>query len=360
MRAAERDKPMKIIIDAMGGDNAPKEMLLGAAAAVREYGVQIVAVGRREQIEECAKENGIELAGITVANASETIEMCDEPTAAIRRKKDSSMVVGLRMLAAGEGDAFVSAGATGALLAGATLIVKRLKGVKRPAIGTVIPGAQQPYLLLDSGANVECRPEMLNAFAVMGSVYMEKVMGRKNPAVALVNNGAEETKGTPAYVQAHGLLRATRNIRFAGNIEPRDVPAGNADVVVCDGFTGNVILKLTEGVAKMLMGELKSVFMSSPKTKLAYLLVKDGLRGFKKKLDADEHGGALMLGVSKPVIKAHGSSNAKAFCNAIRQAKLCVERGAVESMREKLAAADDAEQAQEQSGPAVRCKEKKE
>ena len=216
------------------------------------------------------------------------------------------MVVGLRMLAAGEGDAFVSAGSTGALLAGATLIVKRLRGVKRPAIGTVIPGAKQPYLLLDSGANVECRPEMLSAFATMGSVYMEKVMGRANPSVGLVNNGAEETKGTPAYVEAHRLLKYNKNIRFAGNVEPKDVPQGNVDVVVCDGFTGNVILKLTEGVAKMLVGEIKNVFMADLKSKLAYLMVKGGMKDFKKKLDADEHGGALMMGVTKPVIKAHG------------------------------------------------------
>ena len=314
---------MNIIIDAMGGDNAPKEILLGAAAAVREYGVQITAVGRRRDIEACARENGIDMAGITVADASETIEMCDEPTAAIRGKKDSSMVVGLRMLAAGEGDAFVSAGSTGALLAGATLIVKRLRGVKRPAIGTVIPGAKQPYLLLDSGANVECRPEMLSAFATMGSVYMEKVMGRANPSVGLVNNGAEETKGTPAYVEAHRLLKYNKNIRFAGN----------------------VILKLTEGVAKMLVGEIKNVFMADLKSKLAYLMVKGGMKDFKKKLDADEHGGALMMGVTKPVIKAHGSSNAKAFKNAVRQAKLCVESGAVESMREKLAAVAQTEEA---------------
>lgn len=336
---------MNIIIDAMGGDNAPKEILLGAAAAVREYGVQITAVGRRRDIEACARENGIDMAGITVADASETIEMCDEPTAAIRGKKDSSMVVGLRMLAAGEGDAFVSAGSTGALLAGATLIVKRLRGVKRPAIGTVIPGAKQPYLLLDSGANVECRPEMLSAFATMGSVYMEKVMGRANPSVGLVNNGAEETKGTPAYVEAHRLLKYNKNIRFAGNVEPKDVPQGNVDVVVCDGFTGNVILKLTEGVAKMLVGEIKNVFMADLKSKLAYLMVKGGMKDFKKKLDADEYGGALMMGVTKPVIKAHGSSNAKAFKNAVRQAKLCVESGAVESMREKLAAVAQTEKA---------------
>ena len=235
--------------------------------------------------------------------------------------------------------------ATGALLAGATLIVKRLRGVKRPAIGTVIPGAKQPYLLLDSGANVECRPEMLSAFATMGSVYMEKVMGRANPSVGLVNNGAEETKGTPAYVEAHRLLKYNKNIRFAGNVEPKDVPQGNVDVVVCDGFTGNVILKLTEGVAKMLVGEIKNVFMADLKSKLAYLMVKGGMKDFKKKLDADEHGGALMMGVTKPVIKAHGSSNAKAFKNAVRQAKLCVESGAVESMREKLAAVAQTEEA---------------
>ena len=235
--------------------------------------------------------------------------------------------------------------ATGALLAGATLIVKRLRGVKRPAIGTVIPGAKQPYLLLDSGANVECRPEMLSAFATMGSVYMEKVMGRANPSVGLVNNGAEETKGTPAYVEAHRLLKYNKNIRFAGNVESKDVPQGNVDVVVCDGFTGNVILKLTEGVAKMLVGEIKNVFMADLKSKLAYLMVKGGMKDFKKKLDADEHGGALMMGVTKPVIKAHGSSNAKAFKNAVRQAKLCVESGAVESMREKLAAVAQTEEA---------------
>lgn len=255
------------------------------------------------------------------------------------------MVVGLRMLADGRGDAFVSAGSTGALLAGATLIVKRLKGVKRPAIGTVIPGAKQPYLLLDSGANVECRPEMLSAFATMGSVYMEKVMGRANPSVGLVNNGAEETKGTPAYVEAHRLLKDNKNVRFAGNIEPKDVPQGNVDVVVCDGFTGNVILKLTEGLAKMLVGEIKNVFLANLKSKLAYLMVKGGMKEFKKKMDADEHGGALMMGVAKPVIKAHGSSNAKAFKNAVRQAKLCVESGAVESMREKLAAVAGTEEA---------------
>lgn len=329
---------MNIIIDAMGGDNAPAEVLKGAADAVREYGVAVTAVGSAAKIDAAVKEHAIDMTGITVVNATEEIAMCDEPTAAIRHKKDSSMVVGLRLLAEGKGDAFVSAGSTGALLAGATLIVKRLKGVKRPAIGTVIPGAQQPYLLIDSGANVECRPEMLDAFAVMGSVYMEKVLGRKDPVVCLVNNGAEETKGTPAYVEAHKLLRQNAAIRFGGNIEPRDVPQGAADVVVCDGFTGNVILKLTEGLASALVGQIKGVFMKNVLTKLAFLLVKDGMKDFKKRLDADEHGGALMVGVQRPVIKAHGSSKAKAFKNAIRQAKLCVDGGVVTAMAEKLAA----------------------
>lgn len=338
---------MNIIIDAMGGDHAPKEILQGAADAVKEYGIEITAVGRKDEIEACAKENGIDLSGITVVNAQETIEMCDEPTAAIRSKKDSSMVVGLRMLAEGRGDAFVSAGSTGALLAGATLIVKRMKGVKRPAIGTVVPGGNQPYLLMDAGANVECRPEMLDAFAVMGSVYMEKVMGRRMPKVGLVNNGAEETKGTPTYVEAHQRMKQNAAIHFIGNVEPKDIPKGDIDVVVCDGFTGNVILKLTEGLANTLIGEIKNVFLANLKTKLAFLMVKPGMQAFKKKMDADEHGGALMMGVTKPVIKAHGSSRAKAFKNAIRQAKLCVESRTVDSMREKLDAVAETKQAGE-------------
>ena len=286
------------------------------------------------------------MAGITVADASETIEMCDEPTAAIRRQKDSSMVVGLRMLPPARATPSFRQAPRARCWREQRSSSSGSGGVKRPAIGTVIPGAKQPYLLLDSGANVECRPEMLSAFATMGQrVHGESEWAAPNPSVGLVNNGAEETKGTPAYVEAHRLLKYNKNIRFAGNVEPKDVPQGNVDVVVCDGFTGNVILKLTEGVAKMLVGEIKNVFMADLKSKLAYLMVKGGMKDFKKKLDADEHGGALMMGVTKPVIKAHGSSNAKAFKNAVRQAKLCVESGAVESMREKLAAVAQTEEA---------------
>lgn len=328
---------MRIIIDAMGGDHAPAAMMRGAAQAVRELGIEIIAVGDEAKMRAALENTEYTLDGFTLVQASEVIDMHDDPTAAVRHKKDSSMVKALTILANGEGDAVVSAGSTGALLTGATLLVKRMKGVKRAALGSVIPGAKKPYLLLDCGANVECRADMLQQFGVMGATYMEKVMGVQSPSVALVNNGAEDTKGTPVYVQAHQLLKNS-GLNFTGNIEPRDVPTGAADVVVADGFTGNVILKLTEGLAKYLFGEIKGVFLKSVKTKLAYLMVKSGLREFKKKMDADEYGGAPLLGIAKPVIKAHGSSGEKAFKNAIRQAKLCVESGMTETMQKGLLA----------------------
>lgn len=328
---------MKIILDAMGGDNAPAEILKGAAAATAAWpDVEILAVGDAEKIAACVKENAIEMKNIEIVNAAEVIEMCDEPAKAVRAKKDSSMVVGLRMLAEGKGDAFVSAGSTGALHVGASLIVRTVKGVKRPALATVIPG-KTPFLLLDCGANVECRASMLEAFGVMGSVYMNKVMGLEQPRVALVNNGAEETKGTPTYVEAHQLLKNNKAIHFVGNIEPRDIPAGHADVVVADGFTGNVVLKLTEGLAKYFGSKLKEMFKKSLGTKVGYLLLKGGVADFKKSMDADEYGGAPLLGTRRPVIKAHGSSNARAIQNAIRQARLCVENDLCGVMAESLA-----------------------
>ena len=328
---------MKIILDAMGGDNAPAEILKGAAAATAAWpDVEILAVGDAEKIAACVKENAIEMKNIEIVNATEVIEMCDEPAKAVRAKKDSSMVVGLRMLAEGKGDAFVSAGSTGALHVGASLIVRTVKGVKRPALATVIPG-KTPFLLLDCGANVECRASMLEAFGVMGSVYMNKVMGLEQPRVALVNNGAEESKGTPTYVEAHQLLKNNKAIHFVGNSEPRDIPAGHADVVVADGFTGNVVLKLTEGLAKYFGSKLKEMFKKSLGTKVGYLLLKGGVADFKKSMDADEYGGAPLLGTRRPVIKAHGSSNARAIQNAIRQAKLCVENDLCGVMAESLA-----------------------
>ena len=245
---------MKIIVDMMGGDNAPLAVLEGTAQAVKEYGVQVIGVGSEELVRKTAAEHNIPLDGIELVNCTETIEMCDEPARAIRSKKDSSIVVGLNLLKEGKGDAFVSAGSTGALHVGASLIVRTLKGVKRPALATMVPAKNKAYLLLDCGANVECRPEMLAAFAVMGSCYVNKVEGRTAPTVALANNGAEESKGTPMLREAHQLLKATPGIRFVGNIEPRDVPNGDVDVVVCDGFTGNVILKLTEAWPRCCWG----------------------------------------------------------------------------------------------------------
>lgn len=332
---------MKIILDMMGGDNAPLSNLEGAAQAVKEYGVEIIGLGDEAACCKAAAEKNIPLDGIQLVNCTENIEMCDEPARAVRTKKDSSIVVGLNMLKEGKGDAFVSAGSTGALHVGASLIVRTLRGVKRPALATIIPAKNKAYMLLDSGANVECRPEMLAAFAVMGSCYMARVEGRKNPTVGLANNGAEESKGTPVLREAHQLLKTTPGINFVGNIEPRDVPNGDVDVVVCDGFTGNVILKLTEGVAKMLLGMLKEMFMAGVASKLAYLLLRSGVADLKKKMDSEEYGGAPFLGARQPVIKAHGSSKAKAIKNAIRQAKICVDNdlcGTMQAALDELAA----------------------
>jgi glycerol-3-phosphate acyltransferase PlsX len=328
---------MKIIVDMMGGDNAPLAVLEGAAAAVKEYGVQLIGVGDEALVRKTAADNNISLDGIELVNCTEVIEMCDEPARAIRTKKDSSIVVGLNMLKEGKGDAFVSAGSTGALHVGASLIVRTLRGIKRPALATPMPGAKQNFLLLDCGANVECRPEMLNAFGTMGSVYAEKVMGRETPKVALVNNGAEDTKGTPTYREAHKLLKANPCIHFAGNIEPRYIMDGDVDVVVCDGFVGNVVLKLTEGVAKTLLGMLKKIFLQNLITKLSYLGIKGGLGELKRMMDSEEVGGAPLLGAAKPVIKAHGSSHAKGIKNAIRQAKLCVANDLCGTMEKALA-----------------------
>ena len=332
---------MKIILDLMGGDNAPLAPLDGAAQAVREYGVEIIGLGDEALIRKTAAEHSIPLDGI---------ELCDEPARAVRQKKDSTIVVGLNMLKEGRGDAFVSAGSTGALHVGTSLIVRALRGIKRPALATMIPAQNKAYLLLDCGANVECWVDMLEAFAVMGTCYMQKVEGRPDPACALVNNGAEESKGTPLLRETHQKLKTTPGIRFVGNIEPRDVPAGNVDVVVCDGFTGNVVLKLTEGVAKMVMGMVKGAFLSGLAGKVAYLLIRGQVANLKKQMDSEEYGGAPFLGARQPVIKAHGSSKAKGIKNAIRQAKKCVENdlcGTMQAALDEVAAANAARPAEQ-------------
>lgn len=326
---------MRIIVDAFGGDHAPLEVLKGCALAKEEYGVEITLCGDEEKIRACAKDNGIALDGMDILHAPAVIPVEADPTTLLKEYADSSMAVGMKALKNGEGDAFVSAGSTGALVVGASLIVKRLKGVRRVGLATVIPNANKFYLLMDAGANAECRPEMLAQFGVMGSVYMERLKGVKNPRVGLINIGTEETKGLELQLESYKLLQKAP-VNFIGNVEARGLALGECDVAVCDGFVGNVALKLTEGLAKYFSNELKGMFMANLKTKIAALLMKDKIAAFKKSMDYKEHGGAPLLGASLPVIKAHGSSDARAFKNAIRQAKEYVDNKVIEEMQNAL------------------------
>ena len=326
---------MKIIVDGFGGDNAPAEVLKGCELAVKEWGVDIILTGDEKKLRTEAEKLSVSLDHMTIADAPDVIPMEAEPTSILKQYKDCSMARGMDLLAKGEGDAFVSAGSTGALTVGGTLLVKRLKGVRRPAIGTVIPSKTGCYMLMDSGANHDCRPEMLRQFGLMGSVYMNRVEGVENPRVGLLNIGTEETKGCELQVEAYQLMKNAK-YNFTGNIEARDVPLGGCDVCVCDGFTGNIFLKGLEGAVALFMSELKGIFFSSLKNKLAALAVKKDVGKLKKQFSSSEYGGALLLGVRRPVIKAHGSSNAKAFYNAIRQARSCVEKNIIGEIEEQL------------------------
>lgn len=324
---------MRIIVDGFGGDNAPLEVLKGCVQATEGLGVEITVVGDEDKLRKCAEENGIDISGLTLRHAGSVIDVCCEPTKILKEYSDSSMAVGLKMLADGEGDAFLSAGSTGALVAGTTFIVKRLKGIKRVALATLLPTLKGNTLLLDCGANADCRPEMLAQFGIMGSAYMSRFMDIKKPRVALANIGAEPTKGRELELESYKLLD-TAPINFIGNVEGRDIPLGEADVVVTDGFTGNLILKSIEGMGKFFSSNLKDMLTSGIGGKLGALLLMKKIGEFKKKTDYTEHGGAPLLGAQKPVIKAHGSSNAKAFFNAIRQAKICVESNLVSGIAE--------------------------
>ena len=326
---------MKVIIDMYGGDNAPKAPILGAAMAAKELGVDIVAVGNEAEMRKICEENGI--SGFEFIDAPLVMPVCAEPTEVMKSYKESSLAVGLRALAEGRGDAYVSAGSTGAIVVGATLIVKRIKGIKRAALASVIPGLDRSYMLLDLGANVECRPEMLCQFASMGSIYMNKLEGVKNPEVGLINIGAEESKGGELQKEAYKLLKES-DLNFIGNVEPRDLPKGVCDVAVADGWTGNIVLKLTEGLVSAFGKKLKGVMMSSLLTKLGALTMKGALTDFKKSMDYTERGGAPLLGIAKPVIKAHGSSDPKAFMNAVRQAKAFYEQDVIGTISAAVAA----------------------
>lgn len=326
---------MKIIVDAFGGDNAPLEIIKGCAMAVQEYGVDLILTGDEEKIRSCAKENGISLDRIEIEHAPLVMPVEAEYTGVMKSYKESSLAVGLSLLAQGKGDAFLTAGSTGALVVGSSLIVKRLKGVKRAALGVCIPMEKGCYMLMDGGANSECRPEMLLQFSIMGNAYMKRVMGLENPRVALVNNGTEETKGTDLQKEAYALLKKAP-VNFIGNVEARELPLCGCDVAVTDGFTGNVILKLTEGMGKLMANQLKHIFKKSLVSKMAAGMVMGSIKEVKAKMDYTEYGGTPLLGISKTVIKAHGSSNAKAIKNAIRQAKSCVEMDVVGQIKESL------------------------
>ena len=315
---------MRILIDAMGGDHAPGAIVQGAVDAAKEFDVQIVLIGKGEAILKSLSDLGLETLpkGVEIANADDVVDMHDDPATVIRTRKDSSMVVGMRMLAEGEGDAFISAGSTGALLSAATLIVKRVKGIRRAAFCPEIP-TDNKTLLIDCGANSECTPEFLLQFAYLGTVYAEQVQGKTNPTVGLLNIGAEETKGTALHQEVYGLLQKAHNqgfINFVGNVEARDVPLGAVDVVVADGFSGNILLKSIEGTAAFMAKMMKSMFKKNLLTKLSALACKNGITAFKKRMDYREVGGTMLLGITKPVVKAHGSSDARAIRSAVRQA----------------------------------------
>ena len=341
---------MKIILDAMGGDNAPMAPVMGAVQAAKDFGAQIVLVGRGEEILSALKEQGIDNlpAGVEVVHADGVVDVHEDPTAAVRKQKDSSMMVGLKMLSDAEGDAFISAGSTGALLSGATLIVKRVKGIRRAAMGPVMPNkAGGKTVILDCGANAECTPEFLLQFGVVGSLYAKKYLGVANPKVGLLNIGAEDTKGTPLQKEAYALLQQASEqgiINFVGNAEARDVPLGMVDVVVCDGFAGNVLLKSIEGTA-MFMGSLMKykIFKRNLLSKIGYLFCKKGVDEVMGMLDYRTIGGTQFLGIRKPVIKAHGSSDALAFRNAVKQAMEAAKTDFSAELEESLAALTEKE-----------------
>jgi len=326
---------MRIIVDAFGGDNAPLEILRGCELAVKAHDVDILLVGSEEIIRKVAAENKISLDRMEILDAPDVIAMEDHPNLIRTEKKNCSLAVAMRALSEGKGDGFVGAGNTGATLFGATTIVGRIKGVKRPALAPVIPKMEGKFILCDSGANADCRPEMLVQFGKMASIYAEKVLGVSNPRVGLANVGTEDTKGDALRTETFPLLKES-GLNFIGNIEARDIPYDACDVVVADGFTGNVILKLYEGVAGALMKKIKGVLTGSLKNKLAAAVIMKDMKTMAKQMDHNEQGGAPFLGVVKPVFKAHGSSGAKAMCNAIGQVKNFVAAGVIEAITEAV------------------------
>ena len=335
---------MKIILDAMGGDNAPQAPVLGAIEAVKRYNADIILVGRGQEILEVLKKNGLDTLpeGMEIAHADDVVDMHDDPATVIHKRKNSSMIIGLKMLADGKGDAFVSAGSTGALLTGATLLVKRVRGIRRAAMAPAMPTkAGTKVIICDCGANAECTPEFLLQFGLVASAYSKFTLGVENPRVGLLNIGSEDSKGTQLQKDAYALLKDASDrglLNFTGNVEAREVPLGAVDVVVCDGFSGNILIKSIEGTAMFMGSMLKRMFKKNLGSKLGYLLCKSGVQDMMKLLDYREIGGTQFLGIKKPVIKAHGSSDALAFRNAVKQAMTAAEGDFTAQLEKNLAA----------------------
>ena len=332
---------MRIIVDAMGGDNAPLAFLEGSFRAAAELGVEIVLVGRVEELLGIMKERGIDTLpkGVELMDAEQVVDVHDDPAAVVRAKKESSMVKGLRLLADGGGDAFVSAGSTGGLLSAATLVVKRVRGIRRAAFGPTIPTKTGNLILIDSGANAECSPEFLLQFGVMGSFYAKLTLGLEQPRVALLNNGAEDSKGDPLHRESYQLLKEAGDkgvIRFIGNIEGREAMLGDCDVLVADGFSGNVFLKGVEGTAMFVGSLVKHALLKNWKTKLAAALLKKDLKQALAVMDYRRVGGTMLLGISKPVIKAHGAADAETVVGAIRQAVNAVNAGICQAITDNV------------------------
>ncbi len=323
---------MKVVVDGMGGDNSPQAIVEGCILAQKEYNIDIVITGPEDVITQELSKYEYNKGKITIVNATEVITLNESPVKALKSKKNSSLVKALNLVKDGEVDAIISAGSTGAFLAGCTLIVKRIKGIDRPALAPVMPGKNGPFMIIDVGANADCKPHYLTQFANMGKVYFENVLGIPNPSVGLINIGAEEEKGNELTKEAHKLLKE-EPINFIGNIEPRDIPKGEVNVLVCDGFVGNTVLKMYEGVAATIFSELKEEIMGSTRSKLGGVLLKPVFTRFKKHYDYKEYGGAAFLGVNGICIKAHGSSDAKALKNAIKQAKISYDNEVLKKMK---------------------------
>lgn len=326
---------MIIAVDGMGGDFAPDSVIQGCVDAVKEFNIDLIITGPENLILQKLSSYEYPKHKIKVVDANEVITPNEEPVKALKRKKDSSLVKALNLVKAGEADAVLSAGSTGALMAGATLLIGRIKGIKRVALAPIMPGKKSPFMIVDAGANVDCKPLYLLQFALMGKIYFENILNTSNPSIGLVNIGAEEEKGNELTKETHKLLKKT-DFNFIGNVEPRDVPSGETNVVVCDGFVGNTILKTYEGVASTIFGMLKEEIMSSFKSKLGGLLLKSVFDKFKKDFDYTEYGGSAFLGAQGIVIKAHGSSNAKAIKNALKQALVCYDNKVIDKIKSEI------------------------